>query len=182
MTSLSTGRQYPLRMVCEVCRLTRSSSAWARYADALRRISLARRSSKFSRSSSFSRRRSSVVSPGRSPSSRSACRSHLRNASVEQPNFSAIEQMAAHCESYWSRWSRTIRTARSRTSAEYLLRLPMAPSSHQMEPPENPGRFTYPLINDRVIICPREFLKIPKDSRGFLWIPCDSLADRVPTR
>jgi ATP:ADP antiporter, AAA family len=33
----------------------RSSSAWAKYADALRRISLARRSSAFSRSNSFSR-------------------------------------------------------------------------------------------------------------------------------
>ena len=45
----------------------RSSSAWAKKADAFRRISLARRSSRFSRSSSFSRSRSLVVSPGRVP-------------------------------------------------------------------------------------------------------------------
>src|SRR5690606_19900393 len=45
----------------------RSSSAWAKYADAFFRISFARRSSLFSRSSSLSRCRSSVVSPGRRP-------------------------------------------------------------------------------------------------------------------
>ena len=41
----------------------RSSSAWAKYADALRKISFARFSSRFSRSNAFSRCRSSVVSP-----------------------------------------------------------------------------------------------------------------------
>jgi hypothetical protein len=41
----------------------RSSFAWAKYADAFFRISLARRSSKFSRSSCFRHWRSSVVSP-----------------------------------------------------------------------------------------------------------------------
>jgi hypothetical protein len=45
----------------------RSSSAWAKNADALRRISLARRSSRFSRSSVRSRSRSSVERPGRTP-------------------------------------------------------------------------------------------------------------------
>ncbi len=43
----------------------RSSSAWAKYAEALRRISFARRSSRFSRSSVFKRSRSSLVRPGR---------------------------------------------------------------------------------------------------------------------
>src|SRR5690606_7877766 len=47
----------------------RSSSACAKYADALRRISLARRSSRFSRSSSLSRSRSWLVRPGRCPAS-----------------------------------------------------------------------------------------------------------------
>ena len=42
----------------------RSSSAWAKYALALRRISLAWRSSRFSRSSALMRSRSSVVVPG----------------------------------------------------------------------------------------------------------------------
>jgi len=45
----------------------RSSSAWAKYADALRRISFAWRSSRFSRTSALSRSRSSVVSPARLP-------------------------------------------------------------------------------------------------------------------
>ena len=47
----------------------RSNSAWAKYADALRRISFARHSSRFSRSSSWSRRHSSLVSPARPPRS-----------------------------------------------------------------------------------------------------------------
>src|SRR5690606_4809682 len=103
----------------------RSSSACAKKAEALRRISLARRSSKFSRSSSFSRCRSSVARPGRFPRSRSAWTTHLRRDSGAHPIFEAIERIAAHCESYWSPCSRTIRTARSRTSGEKLLGRPM---------------------------------------------------------
>jgi hypothetical protein len=34
--------------------------------------------------------------------------------------------------------------ARSRTACEYLLALPMTPSSQDMGPPENPGRFMEP--------------------------------------
>ena len=45
----------------------RSSSAWAKYADAFRRISFARVSSRTSRSSSFNRSRSLVVRPGPMP-------------------------------------------------------------------------------------------------------------------
>ena len=51
----------------------RSSSAWAKYADALRRISLPWRSSRFSRSSALTFALSSVVGPPRRPWSRSAC-------------------------------------------------------------------------------------------------------------
>ncbi|MEK8048396.1 hypothetical protein, partial [Ideonella margarita] len=40
------------------------------------------------------------------------------------------------------RCSCTKRTARSRTSGENLFDLFMAPSSQELEPPENPGRFT----------------------------------------
>ncbi|MDT4844035.1 hypothetical protein FQZ97_779750 [compost metagenome] len=47
----------------------RSSSAWAKYALARRRISLALRSSRFSRSRALMRSRSSVVGPGRWPAS-----------------------------------------------------------------------------------------------------------------
>src|SRR5205085_1772194 len=65
----------------------RSSSACAKNADALRRISFARLSSKFSRSSCFSRARSSVVRPGRWPASRSAWRTHRRSASTVHPIF-----------------------------------------------------------------------------------------------
>ncbi len=50
----------------------RSSSAWAKYALALRRISLACPSSRTSRSSAFIRVRSSVVGPLTLPASRSA--------------------------------------------------------------------------------------------------------------
>jgi hypothetical protein len=54
----------------------RSSSAWAKYALALRKISFACRSSRFSRSNALSRAAMSVVSPGLRPLSRSACFSH----------------------------------------------------------------------------------------------------------
>jgi hypothetical protein len=62
----------------------------------LRKISLARRSSRFSRSSGFSLSRSSLVTPARSPRSRSAWRTHFRNVYVVQPIFAAIEAIAAH--------------------------------------------------------------------------------------
>jgi hypothetical protein len=105
------------------------------------RISLARRSSRTSRSSDFSRSRSSLVSPGRRPSSVSARRTHLRNVSEETPNLCAMEQIAAHCEGCSSWCSNTMRTARSRSSWGYLPGLDMAPTSHQSEPPGIPGRF-----------------------------------------
>ena len=59
----------------------RSSSAAAKKADAVFKISFARRSSRFSRSSSAIRCASSVVVPGRLPSSTSACRTQTRNVS-----------------------------------------------------------------------------------------------------
>ena len=74
----------------------RSSSAWAKYADALRRISFARPSSRFSLSSALSRSRSSLVSPGRTPESRSARRTHLRSVSAEHPTCDDTATMAAH--------------------------------------------------------------------------------------
>src|SRR5690606_19868103 len=121
----------------------RSSSAWAKYADAVRRISLARLSSRFSRSSCFRRSRSEVLRPARLPSSRSACCTQRRNDSFVQPILLAIDWIAAHCESYSLRCSATIRTARSLTSAEYRFDVsPMAPSSQSMEPPGKSGRFT----------------------------------------
>src|SRR5690606_3152752 len=76
----------------------RSSSACAKNADAFRKISFARFSSKFSRSSCLRRWRSSVVRPGRSPRSRSAWRTHRRKASTVQPSFSATDRIVAHWE------------------------------------------------------------------------------------
>src|SRR4051812_40500673 len=122
----------------------RSSSAWAKYADALRRISFAWRSSRTSRSSALIRSCSSVVGPGRLPWSRSACRTQPRSVSGLQPIFAAIELIAAHCEAYSSACSNTIRTARSRTSGAYLgdaCFVMMTPVSQEMGPPVNPVRF-----------------------------------------
>lgn len=72
----------------------RSSSAWAKYADALRRISFAWRNSRTSRSSALIRSCSSVVGPGRLPWSRSACRTQFRSVSGLQPIFAAIKLIA----------------------------------------------------------------------------------------
>src|SRR5690606_19375505 len=129
----------------------RSSSACAKYADALRRISLARRSSRFSRSSSLSRSRSWLVSPGRCPSSRWRWRIQPRNVSAEQPIFCATDWIAAHSDSYSCACSPTSRTARSRTSAEYCFALAMAPISQGLEPPANSGRFPLALFTGPVI-------------------------------
>jgi hypothetical protein len=61
------------------------------------------------------------------------------------PIFSAIEQIAAHCEACFPARSNTIRTARSRTSGENLVALVMTPSSQGLEPPQNPARFNLPV-------------------------------------
>jgi hypothetical protein len=75
----------------------RSSSAWPKNADALRKISFARLSSRFSRSSSLSRSRSAVVSPGRFPESRSAaCPARLHCGS---PGFKRQNPQAEACGS-----------------------------------------------------------------------------------
>src|SRR5690606_31726446 len=119
----------------------RSSSAWAKKADAVRRMSFARRSSRFSRSSSLSRSRSLVVILPLRPWSVSARRTQPRKVSAVHPIFAAIEPIAAHCDGYSLSCSNTMRTARSRTSGEYLVDFFIAPSSQEMEPPEKSGRF-----------------------------------------
>ena len=121
----------------------RSSSAWAKYADAFRRISFARLRSRFSRSSSLRRWRSSVVRPGRRPVSRSLCRTHRRSVSAVQPNFSEIEQIALHCDLSSLSCSYTIRTARSRTSGEYLLARDMGSILSTNGPSGIPGAVQY---------------------------------------
>src|SRR3954463_12565685 len=67
-------------------------------------------------------------------------------ASGAQPILAAIELIAADWEACSPWWSNTIRTARARTSGEYGgMRLVMAPSFQDQEPPENPVRFPAPL-------------------------------------
>jgi len=39
-----------------------------------------------------------LAAPARTPASRSLRRTHLRSVSPEPPIFSAIEQIAAHCD------------------------------------------------------------------------------------
>jgi hypothetical protein len=117
----------------------RSSSAWAKYAEAFRKISLARFSSRTSRSSSFNRWRSSVVRPLRWPVSRSACRTQRRRVSGVHPSLLAIEAIAAHCDGCSDPCSRTIRMARSRTSGEYRLGRAMGPILSRNEPSDEPG-------------------------------------------
>src|SRR5215207_1417726 len=96
----------------------RSSSA-AKNADAVRRISFARRSSAFS---FFNRRisaSSSEVVPGRVPASTSERRSHLRSVSLFTPSRDATAWIAAPSVSYCSccRASPNSRNARCRNSA-----------------------------------------------------------------
>jgi len=74
----------------------RSSSAWAKNAAALRRISLVRRSSRFSRSSSFSRSRS-LVRRERRPSGMSGRFSTAKAWLCRPEQFAGIPQPALHC-------------------------------------------------------------------------------------
>lgn len=103
----------------------------------IRRGSLARRNSRFSCSNSLIRLASVVVRPGSTPSSMSACLTHVRNDSTPQPIWSAT-RWTVPCEVPSSlRSCRTSRTALAFSSGEYrrfvgfpaVLLVPMAPSS-----------------------------------------------------
>src|SRR6185437_2927297 len=121
----------------------RSSSAWAKNAEALRRISLARFSSAFSRSSCLTRSRSASAVLRRGSAVASAFITHDLSVSDVQPIFSAIDRIASHRVGYSWTCSWNSRTARSRTSVGYLFDVfPMAPFFQVMEPPGNPGRFS----------------------------------------
>ena len=111
--------------------LRRSSAAWAKYADAVLRISFVRFSSRFSRASDASRSRSLVVRPGRWPVSRAACRTHFRSVSAVVPSFVGSACSAAHSDGCHSRrlgrtWTRssgcTLRVSESESAS-----LPSAP-------------------------------------------------------
>src|SRR6187551_4078269 len=71
----------------------RSSSAWAKYADALRRISFACRSSRFSRSRAFNFSAMSVGTPARLPLSTSAFFTQSRSVCGVQPILAAIDMI-----------------------------------------------------------------------------------------
>ena len=72
----------------------RSSSAIAKYAEALRKISFAWRSSRFSRSSAFILSAISLGTPARLPLSTSAFLTQSFNVFAEQPIFAAINVIA----------------------------------------------------------------------------------------
>src|SRR5690606_34888760 len=103
---------------------------------------LARRSSLFSRSNSLTRCFSAVVTPSRTPLSTSWRFTQVNSVWGTQPIFDAMDSTAAHSDGYSPRCSCTRRTVRSRTSRENLFDLFMAPFSQELEPPQNPGRFT----------------------------------------
>src|SRR3954463_12914923 len=101
----------------------RSTPAAAKNADAVLRISLARRSSAFSRRRRLSSSDSAVLTPGTRPSSMSACLHQPRNVSGRIPNCGPIRLHAALTDSPGScaRASRTIRLARCLISSLNFL-------------------------------------------------------------
>lgn len=101
--------------------ILRSSSAAAKNAAEVFKISFARRNSRFSRSNSAIRAVSSLVGPGRTPSSISACLTHVRNASGWIPNWSAIRLIAPVAVAGSRRASNAILVARSRNSWLYFF-------------------------------------------------------------
>ena len=119
----------------------RSSSAWAKYADALRRISVARRSWRISRSCSLSRaaRPSSALAVG------------LYHARPGVPSDAASQTCirSSRRPTEWrpiaSRAGARDRTPTGRLAPGPLVNIssvfPWTPSSQEMEPPGNPGRF-----------------------------------------
>ena len=97
------------------------------------RISFARRSSRTSRSRSAIRCASAVVVPGAMPSSTSACRTQVRNASGRIPSWSAIRLIAPTLDSGSRRASNAIRIARSFSSSLYFRGAAMTPILHRFE-------------------------------------------------
>src|SRR4051794_26875375 len=90
-------------------------------ADAGLRISFARRSSGFSRSNSAIRAASSVVVPGRTPSSISAWVTQFRSVSGLMPNCLPTRANAPGLVAGSRRASTAIRVARSHSSSGYFL-------------------------------------------------------------
>jgi hypothetical protein len=116
-------------------------SSSAKKADALLRISFARRSSRFSRSSSTSRARSSVVRPGALPASMRACRTEFRSESGTIPSCSPTLRQAALTLSFSAPSTRSSvkRIARSRSSSGYFFAAAMTSILRRLEASINPG-------------------------------------------
>jgi hypothetical protein len=91
---------------------------------------------------------SAVLTPSRSPWSISCRRPQSYRLWSTNPIFPAMDCVAAHNDGWSPRLSRTIRTARSWTSGENFGVLLKAPSSQELEPPKNPGRFTAVVEDD----------------------------------
>ena len=105
--------------------ILRSSSAAAKNAADVFKISFARRNSRTSRSSAAIRVASSVVVPGRTPPSTSPWRTQFRNASGWTPSWSAIRLIAPREDPGSFRASNAIRVARCCNSTLYFLGAPM---------------------------------------------------------
>jgi hypothetical protein len=101
--------------------ILRSSSAAAKNAEAVFRISFARRNSRTSRSSSPIRAASSLVRPGAVPTSISARLTHVRNPSGCTSNWPATRRIAAIRRPSAAIASNAIRVARSRSSSLYFF-------------------------------------------------------------
>jgi hypothetical protein len=116
-----------------------STPAWAQFARALRRISLARVSSRCSGSNSFNRAAQSSSTPY-------AVR-HLVPLGVRSdarsrrctPSVGAMACIAADCAGCSGLCSRTIQTARSRTSGEFLAYRPTRRILSPNGPSDSPG-------------------------------------------
>ena len=119
--------------------ILRSSSAAAKNAADVFKISFARRNSRTSRSNSAIRAVSSLVVPGRTPSSISACLTQVRNASGWIPNWSAIRLIAPVAVAGSRRASNAILVARSRNSWLYFFGAATTLILPAMRAPTEPG-------------------------------------------
>jgi hypothetical protein len=121
----------------------RSSSARAKYADALRNISLACRSSRFSRSKALSLAAISVIRQGCTSTVTFRLLQPFAQRLPGATDFGSNRDDRRPTRRVLPLMIQYIRTARSRTSGEnlFVVLLVIAPPSQELEPPTNPGRF-----------------------------------------
>lgn len=105
------------------------------------KISLARRSSATFPFSTLISAISSLVLPGRTPTSMSACQIHLRDDSVEvMPSFAAIDRIVTASFGYSARGSITIRAALSRSSGVHFEERAVRVILPETSSTDSPGR------------------------------------------